>query len=177
MARIQPIDDQTARGRSKELIGSVKSKLGWCPNIYLTLAHSPAALEGVLHLTQSLTGASVSPQDRERIALLTAQLNRCGYCLSAHALIGGMSGLSEDEIGSARRGDSLDSKSKAMLALAAEIISTQGNISDSALEEARSANLSEAEIVETVVIVAMNFLTNFFNHVAGTEIDFPKVEV
>lgn len=150
-------------------------KLGSCPNIYRTLAHSPAALEGVLHLAQSLTGASISPQDRERIALMSAQLNRCGYCLSAHTLIGGLSGLSDDDIQAARKGEAADTKSQAMISLAQAIISTQGNVPTDALEVARAANLTEAEIVETVVVVALNILTNFFNHVADTEIDFPRV--
>jgi uncharacterized peroxidase-related enzyme len=177
MPRIHPVPDHDARGRSRELIESLKTKLGTCPNIYRTLAHSPAALEGVLHLTQSLTGTSISGQDRERIALLSAQLNRCGYCLSAHTLIGGMSGLSGEEIEAARKGESTDPKSQAMLSLAQSIIATQGNVPDDALVAARTANLSEAEIVETVVVVAMNILTNFFNHVADTEIDFPQVTV
>lgn len=177
MPRIHPVPDTDARGRSKELIESLKTKLGTCPNIYRTLAHSPAALEGVLHLTQALTGTSISPQDRERIALLSAQLNRCGYCLSAHTLIGGLSGLSQDEIQAARKGEAVDTKSQAMLSLAHDILSTQGNVPNTSIEAARAANLTEAEIVETVVVVAMNILTNFFNHVAETEIDFPQVPV
>jgi uncharacterized peroxidase-related enzyme len=177
MPRIHPVSDHDARGRTRELIDSLKTKLGTCPNIYRTLAHSPAALEGVLHLTQSLTGTSLSGQDRERIALLSAQLNQCGYCLSAHTLIGGMTGLSHDDIHAARKGEASDPKSQAMLTLAESIIATQGNVPDDVIERARAANLTEAEIVETVVVVAMNILTNFFNHVADTEIDFPKVAI
>jgi alkylhydroperoxidase family enzyme len=64
-----------------------------------------------------------------------------------------------------------------MLTLAESIIATQGNVPDDVIERARAANLTEAEIVETVVVVAMNILTNFFNHVADTEIDFPKVAI
>jgi alkylhydroperoxidase family enzyme len=86
-----------------------------------------------------------------------------------------MSGLSGQEIEAARKGESTDPKSQAMLSLAQSIIATQGNVPDDALVAARTANLSEAEIVETVVVVAMNILTNFFNHVADTEIDFPQV--
>ncbi len=34
---------------------------------------------------------------------------------------------------------------------------------------------SEAEIVETLAHVGLNLFTNYFNHVANTEIDFPFV--
>jgi len=31
-------------------------------------------------------------------------------------------------------------------------------------------------LVEVVAHVALNIFTNYFNHIAGTEIDFPRVE-
>ncbi len=39
----------------------------------------------------------------------------------------------------------------------------------------RAAGFSDAEIVEIVLHVALNTLTNYVNEVAGTEIDFPAV--
>ena len=40
---------------------------------------------------------------------------------------------------------------------------------------ARDAGLSDAQITEVVAAVALNVLTNYFNNLAGTEIDFPRV--
>ena len=39
------------------------------------------------------------------------------------------------------------------------------------------AGYSDAEITEIVSHVALNIFTNYFNHVARTEVDFPKVAV
>ena len=39
-----------------------------------------------------------------------------------------------------------------------------------------SDQASDAEIAETIGHVALNVLTNYFNNVAHTEIDFPLVE-
>ena len=49
----------------------------------------------------------------------------------------------------------------------------RGKVSDAAIAEARSAGLSEADIVEVVANVVANIFTNYLNHVADTDIDFP----
>jgi hypothetical protein len=36
--------------------------------------------------------------------------------------------------------------------------------------------VSEAELVEILANIALNVFTNYFNHIAGTEIDFPVVD-
>ena len=41
------------------------------------------------------------------------------------------------------------------------------------LAAARDAGLTQADIVETVGNVVANIFTNYLNHVAGTDIDFP----
>jgi alkylhydroperoxidase family enzyme len=43
------------------------------------------------------------------------------------------------------------------------------------VETLRAAGVSDQEIVEVIAAVAVNIFTNYFNHIAGTEIDFPVV--
>jgi alkylhydroperoxidase family enzyme len=58
-----------------------------------------------------------------------------------------------------------------------QVAQTRGNVSDEDLSAARAAGLSDAQIVEVVASVALNVLTNYFNNLAETVIDFPKVSV
>ena len=51
----------------------------------------------------------------------------------------------------------------------------RGELSDEELKEAKTAGLSEGEIVEIVANVASNILTNYVNHIAKTVVDFPEV--
>ena len=51
----------------------------------------------------------------------------------------------------------------------------KGNFSNGALEAVRAAGYSNAEVTEIVANVALNLFTNYFNHVAQTEVDFPRV--
>jgi alkylhydroperoxidase family enzyme len=53
----------------------------------------------------------------------------------------------------------------------------RGVIDDTQLQEARVAGVDDELLIEVLGQVALNTLTNYSNHVAGTEIDFPAVAV
>jgi hypothetical protein len=42
------------------------------------------------------------------------------------------------------------------------------------IEVVRAAGFDDGTIAEVVAQVALNIFTNYFNHVAGTAIDFPR---
>ena len=174
--RISPIDPAAAQGKAKELLAAVKATLGITPNMMRAMAQSPAALEGYLALNGALAKGALPATLREQIALAVAQVNGCEYCLSAHAALGKRAGLNADQIGAARRGRSPDDKSTAALVLAQAVVEKRGDIADEQLVAARNAGLGDGEIVEVVAHVALNVLTNYFNLVARTEIDFPRVD-
>ena len=176
MNRIHPLNPTEATGKTGQLLGTVQSKLGLVPNLFRVLAHSPAALEGYVSFSGALAGGSLSAKVREQIALAVAEGNLCGYCLSAHSFIGSKVGLSEKEIADARESRADSAKTDAILKLALSIVVQRGEVSDTALSSARSAGLTEGEIVETVGHVAVNIFTNYINHVAQTVVDFPEVK-
>lgn len=176
MNRLQPIDPVIATGKAKQLLDAVNTKLGIVPNLTRVLANAPAALEGYLNFSGALAGGVLSAKVREQIALAVAQGNHCDYCLSAHTFIGGKVGLAADEIAEARQAVGSGDKDNAILKLALSIVVQKGEISDTALANARAAGLNDAEIVETTANVALNIFTNYMNHVAQTEVDFPEVK-
>jgi uncharacterized peroxidase-related enzyme len=139
------------------------------------MANSPAVLEGYLNFNQALAGGALSAQVREQIALVVAEVNGCGYCLSAHTAIGRSVGLNEQSMACARRVVSSDSKTQAVLTLAQTITLERGEISDEAFRAAKQSGLSDGEVTEVVANVALNIFTNYFNLVGQTEIDFPEV--
>jgi alkylhydroperoxidase family enzyme len=48
-------------------------------------------------------------------------------------------------------------------------------VTDRDLAAVRAAGFDDGAIAEVVAQVALNIFTNYFNHVAGTDIDFPRV--
>ena len=176
MTRLPAIDPAQAAPQVKRLMDQVRLQLGMVPNIVRTMAVSPAALEGYLALGAALGHGVLSPRLREQIALVVAEQNACGYCLSAHTALGKKLGLSEAELTASRRAQSSSAHDQAALVLARQIVESRGAISDGDLRRARDAGLGDAEIAEVVGHVAINVFTNYFNQLADTEIDFPKVE-
>ena len=175
MQRISAIDPTQATGKSKQLLDGVQAKLGITPNLMKTLATAPAALEAYLNFNGALSTGVLDAKFREQIALTVAQANSCEYCLSAHSAIGKMVGLKPEEIESSRESRSADSKRDAGLKFAQAIVVQRGELSDSAVENVRKAGYSDGEITEIVANVALNIFTNYFNHIARTDVDFPRV--
>lgn len=176
MSRINVINYESAEGKAKELLDTVKEKIGFAPNLMKTLAQSPTVLEAYLNFSGTL-GTTLNAKLREQISVLTAQENDCGYCLSAHTAIGKMIGLSEAEILAAREANSVETRTDAALKFAKTVLEKRGEVNDTDVETVKNAGFTEGEITEIVANVALNIFTNYFNQVAQTEIDFPKVEV
>lgn len=177
MARLTAIDPANATGKAKELLDAVKGKLGMVPNMMKTMANSSSVLQTYLSSAGALGHGELGGPIGERIALAVGQVNSCGYCVSAHTLLGKKAGLSDSEIAAARRFQSAEPKAAAALRLARVVVDKRGLITDAELADAKNAGLSDGAIGEVVAHVALNILTNYFNNVAGTEIDFPKVSL
>ena len=177
MPRLTPVDPAQAEGKAKTLLDGVQKKLGVVPNLFRTMVASPAVLESYLGFSQALGGTGLTARQREQIALAVAGANDCDYCASAHTAIGKGLGLSDGETGRNLQGGSEDPVTAAYLAFATALVEKRGLVSDADLAAVRAAGADDAVIGEIVATVALNIFTNYFNHVAETEIDFPVVEV
>ena len=175
MARIQPINRNEATGAVAATLNGVKAKLGVVPNLFTTFAHAPAVLNGYLALSEALTHGRLTAAQRETLALAIGQANSCQYCLSAHTLLAKGAGLDATAIRNARQGQANDPLTDALARLAVNIVQQRGVLSDDDLEQARAAGADDGLIVEVIGSVALNTLTNYTNHIAATDIDFPVV--
>ena len=177
MSRLVPVDPDTATGEARRLLDGVQAQLGMTPNFIRILAHSPKSLEGFLGLYGALGGISLDRGTQERIALATAESNACEYCVSAHTAIGRHAGLSNREMLLNRRGGAGDGRSAAIVSFARAVNDNLGEITRDEFDAARSAGLTDTEIVEVIAVVALNLFTNILGKATRVEIDFPKVDL
>lgn len=170
--------DPAVPGPGADILAKVKKKLGSVPNIFATMANSPAALEAYLAFAGALDKGVLDAALREQIALTVAGANRCDYCASAHTFIGKNLGIDAEEARRNLAGRSSNPRTAVILRFVAGAVESRAEFSDNAkaLDELRSAGVTEAEIVEIIAVVALNVFTNYFNHLAGTDIDFPVVD-
>lgn len=163
---------------SRPLLDDVKKQLGTIPNMFRLIATSPAALEGYLALSGALNKGALPAATRERIALAVAEVNGCGYCLSAHTYVGKtFAKLDDDEILANRRGASNDATADAAVRFAAKVARQRGHVGEGDVRAVKAAGYDDAQVIEIVLHVALNTWTNYINEVAKTDIDFPAVDL
>lgn len=175
MPRIRPVDRAAATGEAKALLDGVKSAIGMVPNIFATFAQSPKVLEGYLAFNKALGQGRLSAKLREQIALAIAGANGCDYCASAHSALGKGAGLGAAELASNLRGQSAEPKVQAALRFVRAVVEARGWVGDDQVQDLRQAGFDDGEIVEIVTHIGVNTFTNYFNHIVGTDIDFPVV--
>ncbi|MCL5776171.1 carboxymuconolactone decarboxylase family protein [Limibaculum sp. FT325] len=174
MARITQLSDAAAGPEAGALFTAIRGKIGMVPNLYRVAANQPAVLNGLLGLGEALARGDFDARTREAIALAVAGANACDYCASAHAVISAGLKVAPEAVEAHLAGRSDDPRIDAILTLSVAIVAARGMVSDRDLAAAREAGLSEADIVETVGHVVANIFTNYLNHVADTDIDFPS---
>lgn len=175
MQTIQPVDPASATGKTKQIFNTLEKALGAVPNLMRTLGNSPAALNAYMSFNAALGEAKLAPALREQLALTVANINSCDYCLSAHSALGKLAGLATNDLLLAQNADASDAKHAAALRFAAAVVRQRGQLPASEVSSLRAAGHTDGEIAEIVAVIAINIFTNYFNHIAGTEIDFPVV--
>jgi uncharacterized peroxidase-related enzyme len=170
-----PASIEASPAASQPLLTQVQAKLGVVPNLFRLVGISPAALEGFLGLN-SAAGKTLDVRTRERIAIAVAAVNGCDYCMSAHFYLGAnLAKLDEAELAANRAGRSNDAKADAAVRFARKIAEARGKLTDADIAAVKQAGYSDAQVVDIVIVVAENFLTNLINNVASTDIDFPVI--
>jgi AhpD family alkylhydroperoxidase len=107
MSSLPAIDPTTAQPSAAAALERAKKAFGGSvPNLTRVMANSPVTLDGYLEFSKALSDGLLGPDVSERIALLVAEENGCGYCLSAHSYVAEHAlHLSTDEIAGARGGE------------------------------------------------------------------------
>ena len=174
MARIGPLDHPV--DKTEELLGQVRMKLGFVPELMRVLAHSPAALAGYLSLRDNLSTGRLPVQLREQIAMTVAAINACDACLASHTRFGREAGLAEDEIKAARHMTSADPASAAALRFARILLDARGHVLDADMAVVRAAGFDDLAIIEITATVALNLFANLVNNLAHDATATPTAE-
>lgn len=178
MTDFAPVEPEIATGKAADLLAQVHKSLGVTPTMTKVMANSPALLQGYVALSGAVAGGTLKPAVRERLAIATAQLNGCEYCLSAHTYVGAnIAKVDAAELDRARRAESSDAHVAALLKLSNAIAENAGDVDDVDLKTARAEGVTDVEIGEIVANLALNTMTNYFNILAHVDNDWPVVSL
>ncbi len=176
MPRLTPIEPESAEGRAKELFeGPLQGKSF---NFYKGMINSPAALSGFMGLSAGLATGEFTAREREVFQLAVAQFNGCAYCLGLHTALGLNVGLTIEQTIQARQGTVEDERLAALVSLARAMHEKRGQLDDEDVESFRDAGFGDSHLVEAVGHYALATMSNYFNHLNETVLDFnPAPEI
>ena len=160
---------------SRPIAEQLKKRSGRLLNIHAQMARSPVVIAAYAAMTSAIREhGTFDARTRETIALAVGNQNGCEYCQAAHTASARAAGLSDEQILQIRTGEiTFDARLSALAEVARNVAADTGYVSAAVRAHAREAGWSDAELEELFAHIAANLYTNYFNHYAGTELDFP----
>lgn len=174
MPRLESVSTDEAQGVAKEIYEQINRKMGSVPNIFTGFGRSPVALKAYTALDDIIAEGELAPQEREIVRLATSQFNGCDYCVAAHTMVARMQGLDDEQIAAVRRGEPAEPKHRALVGFTNTVLESTGFVDDEDLQAFRRVGYGDQHVLEVVTIIAQKTLSNLFNHINDTELDFPK---
>jgi len=161
---------------SVETLQRLGERVGKVINIFAEMAHAPALLK-MYDTTETLLReeSSLDEATRQAIHLTVANVNECGYCQAAYTGAARAAGFDVEQTRQIRRGELADdARLTALLAVCREVAAKQGHVDDATWQAALDAGWSTAELLEGYADVIRTIMTNYFNHMVGSELDLPE---
>ncbi len=157
---------------NQAIFNQLEQGLGFVPNLYAYYAKSETALADYLALQNR--PSSLSKKEREVINLIVSEYNGCQYCQSAHTVLAGMNGFTENQILELRTGAaSFDAKLDALAKFTLDIASNRGNANEASKEAFFAAGYTEVNMIDLVIIIGDKVMSNYIHNLTGFAIDFP----
>lgn len=157
---------------SKATLEAIEKGLGFLPNLFATMAESPAALNGYVGLEAVLARGTFGAAERQLLLTSISSENGCGYCVAAHSTLASLSHADAPAIAGAR-GETTpaDPRLRALTNFARAVVRERGHVGDEALGQFLRAGFTKAQALEVVANVGYKTISNFIAGFAHPPLD------
>jgi len=144
---------------------AVQEKIGFIPNVFLTLAHRPAEARAFFDYHDALMekDGGITKAEREMIVVATSAANDCLYCVVAHGAIlriRAKNPLVADQVAVNHRKADITPRQAAMLEFALKVSQTSGTLGDADFDVLRAHGFSDEDAWDIGAIAAFFALSN-----------------
>ena len=170
MPRIAPVDRNHLDTETLALLNAKSAGERW--NVFEGLANHAPTLRGMFCLRESME-TDLSCFEHEVIAIEIARFNGCGYCLPAHRFVCSELGVDENDIESLTQGELLEQQPQIMAIqlFVRAVLENKGKLADNEFSQFLSKGINKAKMIVILSEIALYTLLNYFNRLAGTEIE------
>ncbi len=166
------ITPETASPAAREILLENQKKFGFIPKPLARLALSPLALQTVIAGLDAFERASLTPLEREVLAMTMGRHNGCHFCVALHRRILKMIEAPEAVREALEHGTPLESaRLEAVRAFTLALLERTGDVSDEAWRQFLAAGFDRAAALELVMGVATYTLTTFANRLTQAPLD------
>jgi len=149
----------------RSAIVGVQEKVGFVPNVFVTLAHRPDEFRAFMAYHDALMErqSGLSKAEREMIVVTTSNDNSCQYCVVAHGAIlriRAKNPLIADQVAINYRKADITPRQTAMLDFAMKVSNDARSIVDADFELLRGHGFSDEDIWDIAAITAFFGLSN-----------------
>lgn len=162
---LQEVESNPQKSVYADLINAAKASGAEYWGMWNLLAFRPKAAQHLAHFSHEIMHAEapISRAMRELIAAYTSSLNRCEFCMKAHAAVAGWLFKDEELVWSVIRdleGSSLPEKDKALLRFVKTVTLDSSSIDESDVERLGAIGWDDTSIYYAIAACG---LFNFYN--------------
>ena len=175
--RGEPIDE-----KDFPVFGMIRSEFGFLPNFYQAQTLRGDLIDAEVNLVSTLLvkEGALARRQKEYIFLVCSAANLSTYCVTAHCEIVRMlrlEGPEPEQIAIDHVHAKIPVADKALLNFAAKLNNTPAKIGSSDVEALRKYGFSEAQILETILLVGLAKFANVVAFGLGTVPDFHNTKI
>jgi uncharacterized peroxidase-related enzyme len=163
---------QSAPEAAKPILKQLQERIGFVPNLAATMADSPLVLETYVTLVGLFGRGSLSPMEREIVALAAGYDNQCTYCVAAHSTFAKTQGASDAVLEDIRAGKTPDDpRLSALVTFTHQVVRQRGQVTSEDVQAFLNAGFTQEQVLQVLIGVSQASLASFVYHMASTPLD------
>jgi len=166
------LTEDTSPPAARPLLAKARELFGFVPNLALTMATVPAALEGYFHVLQAFHDTPLSPVEQQIVLMSVSRANEADYSLAIHAALALKLGAEPAVVRAVGGGRSIvDTKLSALRRFTEALTVCRGQVAANEVDSFLAAGYDRAAIVAVAFGVAVKTFANALAHLAKTPVD------
>jgi uncharacterized peroxidase-related enzyme len=163
---------ETVPEAAKETLDRVEKSFGMIPNLAWVMAEAPALLKGYFTLNDLFAESSFSAGECQVISLCISHWNQCHYCVPAHSFLAKQAQVAPEIVTAIREDKPLpEEKWEALRRFIYILLEKRGYADEADLQAFYQAGFTLENVLEVILGIGLNILSNYTNHIAKTPID------
>jgi len=164
-------DLETAPEKSKTLLNSSIKNFGFIPNQSAVMAEAPTLLEAYQRAHELFIECSLAEEEKAIVWICAGMAHSCDYTVCAHQFIAKSNAVPMEYLTALKNNTPLPAKLEALRKFCRIVITCQGQINQSDINDFIQAGFNKAQVFEVILGVSQKTMSNIVNNIAGTLVD------